>query len=65
VPPPPYQLGDLVHDVNNDLGVAIGVLDTVVDSLELSVGLRRLAEAGLQRLLHAQAIVQSLPRQGA
>lgn len=61
---PSPALRDLVHDVNNDLGVAIGVLDTMADSVELSVGLRRMAEAGLQRLIHAQAIVRGLPLGG-
>jgi len=56
---------DLIHDVNNDLGIAIGVLDTIVESAELSVGLRRLAEAGLERLSHAQTIVRSLPLHSA
>jgi len=63
--PLPNQARDLVHDLNNDLGTAIGVLDTIAVSVEVSAGLRRLADAGLQRLLHAQSIVQSLPLGGS
>jgi hypothetical protein len=61
---PNLTLRDLVHDVNNDLGVAIGVLDTLADSVELSARYRHLAETGLQRLIHAQAIVRGLPTGG-
>ena len=51
---------DLVHDLNNDVGVAIGVLDAIGDSAELSADLRRLAKGGLQRLLHAQETLRTL-----
>jgi hypothetical protein len=51
---------DLIHDLNNDVGVAIGVLDAISDSAELSADLRRLAEGGLQRLLHAQEMLRAL-----
>ena len=51
---------DLLHDFNNDVGVAIGVLDAMGDSAEISPALRRLVEAGLQRLLHARETLRTL-----
>lgn len=51
---------DLLHDFNNDVGVAIGVLDAIADSNELSPALRRLAEAGIQRLIHARETLRTL-----